>query len=220
MQLVLTPELVLEAYRHGLFPMSYSGDSPYVHWVCPKLRGQLSISNLHIPRRLKKTLRHAPYDVRVDTAFKAVMEGCAQTKEKRPETWINPSIIESFCALHEQGHAHSVECWQDGALVGGVYGLKIGGAFFGESMFQTARDASKIALVHLTARLWRGGFTIFDTQFTNDHLEQFGVYEVQHDEYMKHLQDAITQDSDFQLRGLKPKDILDQYFLMREQRQN
>ncbi len=218
MQLVLTPELILEAYTHGLFPMSYSGDSPYVHWVCPEMRGQLSITELHMPRRLQQSVRRAPYDIRVDTAFRAVIEGCARANEKRPETWINPSIIENYCALHDQGHAHSVECWQDGVLVGGVYGLKIGRAFFGESMFQTARDASKIALVHLTARLWRGRFTIFDTQFVNDHLIQFGVYEVPHEDYIEALHKVITQQADFVQSDVTAGEILAEYLEMRRKK--
>lgn len=216
MQLVLTPELLLEAYRHGLFPMAYSGESPYVHWICPEMRGQLSITELHIPRRLKQTLRAAPYDIRVDTAFREVMEACAETNRGRPETWINQPIIDTFCTLHEQGHTHSIECWQDNKLVGGVYGLKTGAAFFGESMFSRTRDASKIALVHLTARLWKGGFTLFDTQFVNEHLRQFGVYEIPHSDYMKALEDALVTEADFRLEELDPDEILQSYLEMRD----
>ncbi|MCB1532030.1 MAG: leucyl/phenylalanyl-tRNA--protein transferase [Alphaproteobacteria bacterium] len=217
MQLVLTPELILEAYRHGLFPMAYSGDSEYVHWICPELRGQLPIAELHIPRRLNQTLRAAPFDIRIDIGFEAVMRACAEKRQKRPETWINEEIIESFCALHERGHAHSVECWDGSKLVGGVYGLKIGAAFFGESMFSRARDASKIALVHLTARLWRGGFRIFDTQFINDHLKQFGVYEIPHERYMQHLNDALGHNADFALNDLSTANILEEYLNMKRE---
>lgn len=219
MQLVLTPELILEAYRHGLFPMAYSGDSPYVHWICPEMRGQLSITDIHIPRRLKQTLKRAPFDMRVDTAFEEVIKACATPKEKRPETWINPSIIKSFTALHERGHAHSIECWQGDQLVGGVYGLRIGGAFFGESMFSNVRDASKVALIHLAARLWKGGFDIFDTQFVNDHLKQFGVFEIPHAAYMEILSPALERQADFTLRGQSQDDILKEYLEMRAETQ-
>lgn len=211
MQLVLTPELLLEAYRRGLFPMAHSADSPYVHWVCPELRGQLSIENLHIPKRLKKTVRQAPYEIRIDTAFETVIEACAEEKDDRPETWINENIVKAYCTLHEKGHAHSVECWDGEQLVGGLYGLKIGGAFFGESMFSAARDASKIALVHLAARLWKGGFTILDTQFVNDHLKQFGVYELEHEEYLKQLAPALEIESDFLLEGEREADLVQAY---------
>lgn len=216
MQLVLTPELILEAYRHGLFPMAYSGDSPYVHWICPEMRGQLSIECLHIPRRLMTTVKRAPFDIRVDTAFEAVIRACGESHDKRPETWINENIIESFCSLHERGHAHSVECWSDGKLVGGVYGLKIGAVFFGESMFSRTRDASKVALVHLAARLWKGGFQILDTQFVNDHLEQFGVYEIEHSQYLADLERVIDSSADFVLRDMKQDDILKSYLEMRK----
>jgi leucyl/phenylalanyl-tRNA--protein transferase len=216
MQLVLTPELLLEAYRHGLFPMAYSGGSPYIHWICPEMRGQLSIAEIHIPRRLKKTIRSEPFEIRIDTAFRDVISACARQTEKRRETWINEPIIKAFCTLHAQGHAHSVECWQDDALVGGVYGLEIGGAFFGESMFSTARDASKIALIHLVARLWKGGFSVLDTQFTNDHLKQFGVFELPHKIYMKQLERAVSVQADFTLRDHSPAEIMADYLAMRE----
>jgi len=211
MQLVLTPALILDAYRHGLFPMAYSGESAHINWVCPEMRGQLSIPDLHIPRSLLKTLRRGPYEVCVNRDFAGVITECAVTDDSRPETWINDSIRSVFVDLHQHGHAHSVECWQDGDLVGGLYGLAIGGAFFGESMFSRARDASKIALVHLAARLWRGGFSLLDTQFTNDHLEQFGVYEVAHEEYVVQLNAAVKIESDFALEGLGEQEILAEY---------
>jgi leucyl/phenylalanyl-tRNA--protein transferase len=212
MQLVLTPELLLEAYRQGLFPMSYSGDSPYIHWVCPELRGQLSIENLHVPRRLKKTVRSGLYEVRIDTAFEDVIAGCAAATETRPETWINRQIENAFIGLYARGHAHSVECWLGGELAGGLYGLAIGGAFFGESMFSLARDASKVALVHLAARLSAGGFTLLDTQFVNDHLRQFGVYEVPHETYKKQLSAALEQKADFTLKGRSEEALLEAYW--------
>jgi len=189
MQLVLTPELILEAYAQGLFPMAYNAESPYVHWICPEERGQLSITDIHFSRRLIKTIHKAPYSIRVNSDFSGVIAMCAETDTGRPETWINDSIRDVFIKLHRQGHAHSVEAWahdddHGDVLVGGLYGLAIGGAFFGESMFSRANDASKITLAHLVARLWKGGFTLLDTQFVNDHLKQFGVYEVSHEQYL------------------------------------
>ena len=216
MQLVLTTELLLEAYKQGLFPMAYSARSPYIHWICPELRGQLSITDMHIPQRLKKTLRRAPYEIRIDTAFEAVIAACAEKRETRPETWINDAIIKAYTGLYKDGHAHSVECWsKDGKLVGGLYGIEIGRAFFGESMFSRARDASKIALVHLAARLWAGGFTLLDTQFVNDHLKQFGVYEVPYQAYKRALKTASTQNADFMLEGKNEADLLQTYLDMR-----
>ncbi|MCC6597533.1 MAG: leucyl/phenylalanyl-tRNA--protein transferase [Alphaproteobacteria bacterium] len=212
----LTPELILEAYRQGLFPMAYSADSKQVHWVRPEMRGQLSIPNLHIPGKLGKTLlagkiRGFPYEVRINTAFAEVITACARLSEKRAETWINQGIIESYCALHALGRAHSVECWREGKLIGGLYGLALGGAFFGESMFSRESNASKIALVHLAARLWQGGFTVLDTQFVNPHLLQFGVYEVPDKEYMKQLKMALSQQADFLLAGVEERSLIRAY---------
>ncbi len=216
MQLVLTTELLLEAYKQGLFPMAYSAGSPYIHWICPELRGQLSITQMHIPRRLKKTVRGAPYEIRIDTAFEEVIRACAGSNETRPETWINDAIIKAYIGLHKDGHAHSVECWnKDGALVGGLYGIEMGGAFFGESMFSRERDASKIALIHLAARLWAGGFTLLDTQFVNDHLKQFGAYELPHQTYKRALREASTLETDFMLKGKSERELIEDYFEMR-----
>ncbi|HQX27260.1 MAG TPA: leucyl/phenylalanyl-tRNA--protein transferase [Alphaproteobacteria bacterium] len=216
MQLILTPELLMEAYRQGLFPMAYNSGSPYIHWICPEMRGQLSITDIHIPRRLLETVKKAPFEIRINADFEAVLRGCAEPTPKRPETWINASIFKVFCDLHERGHAHSVECWEDDKLVGGIYGLAIGGAFFGESMFSRMRDASKIALLHMVARLWKGGFTLLDTQFVNEHLKQFGAYELPHDEYKKYLEDAVKAEGDFLLSGLSQEKIMDNYLAMRE----
>ena len=219
MQIVLTPELLLAAYKEGLFPMAYGGDSPYVHWVCPEERGQLSITNMHISKSLQKLVRKNLKDnmllIRIDQDFEGVIRACAEETNTRPETWINQQIIDAFCALHKLGHAHSVEVWQNGALVGGLYGLAIGGAFCGESMFSRVSNASKIALVHLAARLYNGGFTLLDTQFTNEHLEQFGVYEVQHTDYKKRLDTAVKTNTDFVLEGVSDREILEAYFDMR-----
>lgn len=219
MQLVLTTELLLEAYRQGLFPMAYNAYSPYIQWVCPNMRGQISITDMHIPRSLRKAVKQAPYEIRVDSAFDEVIEYCAQPHDNRPETWINDQILEAYKTLHSDGHAHSVEAWQDGALVGGLYGLKIGGAFFGESMFSRATNASKITLVHLAARLWKGGFSLLDTQFTNAHLEQFGVYEVPHARYKEQLSYAINKQADFALDGLLERDVILEYLAFRESRE-
>lgn len=215
MQLILTPELLMEAYRQGLFPMAYNSGSPFIHWVCPEQRGQLSITDIHLSRKLRKTLTHNPFDIRVDTDFAGVVEGCAEPTEKRPETWINAQIFKVFCELHARGAAHSVECWRGGKLVGGIYGLALGGAFFGESMFSRETDASKVALFHLMARLWKGGFTLFDTQFVNDHLKQFGVYELPHMKYKKRLDKAMAVDADFNLDGLNQEKIMAEYLSMR-----
>ncbi len=200
MQLVLTPELMIEAYKQGLFPMAYNAGSPFIHWVCPDMRGQLSITDLHIPKSLIKTVKKSPYEVRIDSDFNQVIKLCAAPSPDRPETWINEPIIDIFCKLHDLGHAHSVECWEDHKLVGGLYGMAIGSAFFGESMFSRATDASKIALVHLAARLWKGGFTLLDTQFVNDHLIQFGVYEIPHAEYKAVLNSAAKSKAYFHLK--------------------
>ncbi len=216
MQLVLTPELLLGAYRHGLFPMAYSAGSPYIHWICPEKRGQLSVPDLHIPRRLERTVRRGPYEIRINAAFESVIKACAEKCKNRPETWINTPILEVYCKLHQRGYAHSVECWKENKLAGGVYGLALGGAFFGESMFSRARDASKIALVHLMARLWKGGFTLFDTQFVNEHLKQFGAYEIPHLEYREKLQAALALRADFLLDGLEEDNIMQAYLGMRK----
>ena len=211
MQLVLTPELITGAYSQGLFPMAYSAHSPYVHWICPEMRGQLPIEHLHIPKRLEKTLRHAPFEIRINTAFAEVIAACAAKTPNRPESWINESIAKVFIQLHERGAAHSLECWKDNQLIGGIYGLAIGGVFFGESMFSRQRDASKIALVHLTARLWKGRFTVFDTQFINDHLKQFGAYEMPYAEFKKLLESEVRKEADFILKGLEQSEILEEY---------
>jgi len=210
MQLVLTPQLMIQAYKQGLFPMAYSAASPYVHWVCPEKRGQLPIDTFHIPRRLRKTLRAGAFDIRTDLDFKAVIRKCAEPAASRPESWINEPIIEAFCKLHDLGYAHSVEAYEpeNGYLVGGVYGLALGGAFFAESMFSRARDASKVALVHLVARLWAGGFMVLDTQFVNDHLRQFGVYDLTHEAYMARLAQALQTEGHFNLPDLSEDEIL------------
>lgn len=204
---------VLRAYAMGLFPMAESREDEEFWWFDPPQRGQLDIAGLHIPGSLRKSVLKSPYEIRVDTAFAAVIDACAESRSTQAETWINKPIRDIFVALHEAGFTHSVEAWQGGQLVGGLYGLALGGAFCGESMFSRARDASKICLVHLCARLWRGGFTLLDTQYVNDHLSQFGCYEVDSATYKQRLDAALLLPADFQLRG-QPK--LSEAFLVRE----
>ena len=197
---------VLRAYSMGLFPMANRADADEFVWYEAKRRGLLPIRDLHVSKRLQRTVLSDAFEVRVDTAFADVIEGCAARSEKRRETWINRGIMDLFQALHEAGHAHSVECWRDDVLVGGIYGLEIGGMFGGESMFSRARDASKVALVHLTARLWRGGFSLFDTQLINPHLRQFGAFEVSAREYGELLDKALARPADFYAGGRRPED--------------
>lgn len=188
----ITPALVLRAYSLGIFPMAESRDAESVFWIDPDVRGILPLDRFHIPRRLKRTVRHGQFDVRCDTAFDAVIDACAETRGDRSDTWINGQVRHLFRALNTMGVVHSVECWRDGRLVGGLYGLALGGAFFGESMFSRERDASKVTLVHLAARLVHGGFVLLDTQFLTDHLAQFGAVEVPRAAYKDMLDDAIA----------------------------
>ena len=189
----LTPEIVLRAYAAGLFPMAETADSPDIFWVEPSRRGIIPLDGLHIPRRLARTIRKGVFTVRVNTAFVDVIDGCAD----RPTTWINPVIRSLYIELHEMGHAHSVECWREGQLAGGLYGVVLGGAFFGESMFSKVRDASKVALVHLMARLNAGGFTLLDTQFVTEHLARLGAIEIHRSHYRRLLRDALRRQGDF-----------------------
>jgi leucyl/phenylalanyl-tRNA---protein transferase len=183
--------MVLRAYSIGIFPMASCRSDPGVHWVAPTMRGILPLPTFHVPRRLRRTLRAAPYDVGCDGAFADVVEACAEPRGGHPETWINREIARVFCELHRLGHAHSIEVRADGRLVGGLYGLALGGAFFGESMFSYATDASKIALVHLVARLLLGGFVLLDVQFVTDHLRQFGAAEIPAADYLQLLDKAL-----------------------------
>lgn len=202
---------VVTAYQCGLFPMAESRRSDIYYWYDPPLRGQLPIADLHIPVRLRRTVLRFPYEIKIDTAFGAVIDGCAAAAKNRPETWINKGIRELFIALHEAGYAHSLEAWSEGRLAGGLYGMALGGAFMGESMFSQARDASKVALVHLAARLWQGGFTVLDTQFVNPHLTQFGVYEVPREAYLQRLRAALAIKGDFRLAGVNEQDLVKNY---------
>ena len=191
----LTPELVLAAYARGLFPMAEKRDDPHLYWVSPEKRGVLPLDAFHVPHRLARTVRSAKFTVTADRAFVDVMKGCAAPKPGREETWINSEILRLYTALAASGHAHSVECWQDGQLVGGLYGVKLGAAFFGESMFSRARDASKVALVKLVEVLRRGGFALLDTQFITAHLAGFGAVEVPRDRYLTLLECALSREA-------------------------
>ena len=192
---LLTPELVLSAYSIGLFPMANDRDDPTIHWIDPLHRGVLPLDHFHVPRRLKKTIRQGRFRLSVDRAFPAVIEACAEATIDRPRTWLNDDLIRLYVELFERGHGHSVEVWIDERLVGGVYGLSIGGAFFGESMFSRVTDASKVALVELAARLRNGGFALLDTQFVNDHLKQFGIEEITRSAYKASLRDALAMQA-------------------------
>ncbi|HUK10853.1 MAG TPA: leucyl/phenylalanyl-tRNA--protein transferase [Stellaceae bacterium] len=193
----LTPELLLRAYASGLFPMADSAEDPELYWVDPDPRGVLPLERFHLPHRLRRTVRRGPFEIRVDTDFAAVMRACAEPTEIRPQTWINDAILRLYGELHAKGFAHSVETWTEGELVGGLYGVTLGGAFFGESMFSRMRDASKVALVHLVARLMVGGFTLLDTQFVTEHLRQFGAIEIPRRRYRRLLAAALTRTAYF-----------------------
>ena len=198
----LTPEVLLKAYACGIFPMAESAEDPALYWVEPEKRGIIPLDTFHVPSRLARTVRTTPFTVVCDRDFDAVIAGCAAPGPKRARTWINPKIRSLYGALFEIGHCHTVEVYDGDALVGGLYGISLGRAFFGESMFHTARDASKIALVHLVARLRAGGFRLLDTQFLTDHLKTFGAIEVPRRQYHKLLTAALAGEADF--RALAP----------------
>ena len=187
----VTADLVLRAYRHGLFPMAEGRAGDKLFWLDPVKRGVLPLDGFHLSRRLLRTVLSDTYRVTADANFAGTIAGCATPLPDRTDTWINPQIERLFTELHRMGHAHSVETWQSGTLVGGLYGVALGGVFFGESMFSFARDASKVALVHLVARLRLGGFRLLDTQFVTSHLAQFGAKEIPRDTYRQQLADAV-----------------------------
>lgn len=196
-QRILTPALLLSAYRRGVFPMAESRHRPRLYWMDPDRRGILPLDRFHVPRSLRKTVRQGRFDVRADTAFAAVVAACAEPRPERRDTWITAEIERAYAELHALGHAHSVECWDGGALAGGLYGVAIGGAFFGESMFSRATDASKVALVHLAARLVGGGFRLLDTQFLTAHLARFGAVEIARSTYLERLDAAVAAAAAF-----------------------
>ena len=198
----LTPELMLRAYAVGIFPMAQSADDERLAWFDPDPRGILPLKRFHLSRRLARTVRTTDFRVTADTDFAAVIDGCAGGGFSRPSTWINQPIRTLCLELHRLGHAHSIEVRHGGRLVGGLYGVALRGAFFGESMFSTATDASKVALVHLVARLLRGGFTLLDTQFATDHLAQFGATEIPRGEYRRRLAEALRSNAGFQWGGV------------------
>ena len=191
----LSADLLLRAYSLGLFPMADSRGSDKLYWLDPEQRGILPLDRFHLSRRLYRTVRSGVFEVSVDRDFPATIAGCASSAPGRQDTWINPQIEHLYGQLHRMGHAHSVECRREGLLVGGLYGVALGGAFFGESMFSFATDASKVALVHLIARLRLGGFRLLDTQFVTTHLSQFGVEEIPRDQYKILLTTALDVDA-------------------------
>jgi leucyl/phenylalanyl-tRNA---protein transferase len=188
----ITTDLMLRAYRHGLFPMAETRRGDRLYWLDPERRGILPLDRFHLPRRLARTVHSDAFTVTVDQDFPGTIAGCATAAPGREDTWINPQIERLFGELHRQGYAHSVESRIEGHLVGGLYGVAIGGVFFGESMFSFARDASKVALVHLVARLRLGGFQLLDTQFVTAHLSQFGAEELSREAYKTRLACALT----------------------------
>jgi leucyl/phenylalanyl-tRNA--protein transferase len=191
---MIQSDALLNAYANGWFPMAVApGD---IRWYSPDPRGIIPLDTFHVPARLARTLRTRPFEIRIDSAFGAVIEGCAQRQDD-DGNWIDGEIIESYCALHAQGIAHSVEAWQDGRLAGGLYGVALGGAFFGESMFHRVRDASKAALVALVAQLRDRHFTLLDTQWVTEHLVQFGAVEVSRRRYLRLLDQALEQKITF-----------------------
>jgi len=191
----LTPEILLRAYAEGLFPMAERRGDPTLYWVSPEKRGIIPLDVFHVPRRLARTIRSNAFQVTSDRCFRRVMEACAAPAPGRTESWINDEILRLYTALHASGHAHSLECWHDGELVGGLYGVRLGAAFFGESMFSRRRDASKVALVHLVQGLQRGGFVLLDTQFITAHLARFGAIEIPRERYLLKLHDALNREA-------------------------
>ena len=207
---VLKPEILLQAYAQGLFPMAEGRDDPTLYWVEPDIRGVIPILGFHVPRRLARTVRQDRFQVTVSREFDSVMRTCATPAAGRLTTWINSEILRAYGDLHRLGFAESIECWRDGRLVGGLYGVKMRGAFFGESMFSRDRDASKVALVHLVARLKAGGFVMLDAQFQTAHLSQFGTVELARAEYLRRLAEALGREGDFHSlpEGLSGAEIL------------
>jgi len=193
----ITPQVLLKAYACGIFPMAESADDPELFWIEPDMRGVLPLDKFHVSASLAKLVRRRPFEIRIDHDFAAVIDACARKTAERPNTWINGRIRRLYCELHELGHAHSVECWRDDKLVGGLYGVSIGAAFFGESMFTRAANASKVALVHLVERLRAGGYLLLDTQFTTAHLRGFGAADIPKNDYDRRLAFAISRSADF-----------------------
>lgn len=194
---LLSAEQLLHAYSMGIFPMARERHDPDLYWVDPDSRGIIPLDTFHVPRSLRKTIRRKKFAVTCDKAFLPVMRLCAAPAPDRPESWINETIVALFAELHGQGHAHSIEVWQDGVLVGGLYGLALGGAFFGESMASRVTDASKVALVHLVAHLKAGGYSLLDTQFLTEHLSRFGAIDIPRADYHARLARALRTPAIF-----------------------
>ena len=193
----ITPQVLLKAYTCGIFPMAESADDPALYWIEPQQRGILALDRVHVPKRLARTIRQGLFDVRVDSDFEGVIDGCAASRAGRRTTWINRKIRALYRDLFDAGYCHTIEAWEQGRLVGGLYGVALNGAFFGESMFSTARDASKVALVYLCARLIQGRFSLLDTQFVTEHLKQFGTVEIERAEFHALLEKALAHEADF-----------------------
>jgi leucyl/phenylalanyl-tRNA---protein transferase len=193
----ITPQVLLKAYGCGIFPMAESADDPALYWIEPQARGILPLDTVHIPKRLARSIKQDIFEVKIDTDFEAVINGCAASTPGRNTTWINDKIRHLYRELYRSGSCHTVETWSNGRLVGGLYGVVLGSAFFGESMFSTETDASKVALVHLCARLRHGGFTLLDCQFVTEHLRQFGTIEIDRAEFHRRLDVAIARNGDY-----------------------
>jgi len=193
----ITPEVLLKAYACGIFPMAESAEDPALYWIEPERRGVIPLDRFHVPARLARTVRSERFVIRINADFDGVLDGCSEPRPGRARTWINARIRTLYQKLHDIGHCHSLEAYLDGELAGGLYGVCLGRAFFGESMFHRERDASKVALVHLVARLKAGGFTLLDTQFVTDHLKLFGATEVTRRQYHKLLEAALIGEADF-----------------------
>jgi leucyl/phenylalanyl-tRNA---protein transferase len=193
----ITPQVLLKAYACGIFPMAESADDPALYWIEPQQRGILPLDGVHVPRRLARTIRQGTLEVRVDSDFDGVISGCAASRPGRRTTWINPKIRSLYRDLFNSGYCHTVEAWSNGRLVGGLYGVALNGAFFGESMFSLERDASKVVLVYLCARLIHGGFQLLDTQFVTDHLRQFGTVEIDRAQFHALLEKALARQARF-----------------------
>ena len=195
--LEITPDLLLQAYRIGVFPMGERRDDPKLYWLDPRQRAVLPLDGFHLPKRLARTVRSGHFEVTADTAFIDVMRACAEPRPGHPESWINEPILNLYNELFGRGHAHSIECRRGGKLVGGLYGVCVGAAFFGESMFSRERDASKVALVHLAARLIKGRFRLLDCQFMTEHLRSFGAVEIPRETFKERLTEAVESQATF-----------------------
>lgn len=193
----IPPDLLLRAYASGVFPMAEDADDPEVFWIRPETRGLIPLDSFHVPKSLRKTIRRGIFEIRVDSDFDGVIDGCARSAPGRERTWINAPIRQAYRDLFAHGHCHTVEAWHDGALVGGLYGVTLGRAFFGESMFSLLPDASKVCLAFLVERLVDRGFTLLDTQFTTGHLKRFGAVDVPRKQYERMLEQALQDQAQF-----------------------